>query len=113
MNGKETVHRSWTRVFSLAGEVLFCSLEAWYQARSTSWWMGKRIGLTESSREDGRRRACGMQSQKVHRKAKRDDRFTSLTRLTRCWNGSEGRRTWPPSSSLESHLSVYFVTKRP
>eukprot|EP00963_Diacronema_lutheri_P002880 scaffold223_cov396-Pavlova_lutheri.AAC.1 len=38
-------------------------LEAWCLARSTSWWLGKRVGLSKSSREDGRRRAGGWQSQ--------------------------------------------------
>ena len=87
----------------------FCRLEAWCQARSTSKWLDKRVGLSKSSREDGRRRACGMQSQKSIAKQRGIIRLPLLPPLTRCWNGSEGRRTWPPLSSLESHLSVYFV----
>ena len=99
--GRESSH-SRTRSF-------FCRLEAWCLARSTSWWLGKRVDLSKSSREDGRRRAGGRQSQKVYHKAKRDDRSTSLT-ASHKWLGWERRKeAWPPSSSLESYLAVHFV----
>eukprot|EP00963_Diacronema_lutheri_P009702 scaffold895_cov405-Pavlova_lutheri.AAC.1 len=65
-------------------------LEAWYLARSTSWWLGKRVGLSKSLREDGRRRAGGWQSQNSITKQRGTIGLPLSPPLTGGWNWSKG-----------------------